>query len=130
MKMDIEDDLKQLSTAIKEFKEKCSRRIDYWRGVIDQATRQGQRMVIWGSGSKGVAFLTTLKLEDQIKYTVDINPYKQGRYMPGIGQKVISPEFLKQYGPDKIVVMNPIYCREIQEELDHLDIKAELLAVS
>ena len=130
MSMDIENDLEQLSTAIKEFKENCSRRIDYWRGIIEQATRQGQRVVIWGSGSKGVAFLTTLKLDNQIEYAVDINPYKQGRNMPGTGQQVISPKFLKQYAPDKVIVMNPIYCREIQEELDRLNIKADLLAVS
>ncbi|MBW8041234.1 MAG: methyltransferase domain-containing protein [Planctomycetes bacterium] len=130
MGLDIENDLEQLNTAIKEFKENCSRRIDYWRGIVEQATRQGQRVVIWGSGSKGVAFLTTLKLDNQIEYTVDINPYKQGRNMPGTGQQVISPKFLKQYAPDKIIVMNPIYCREIQEELDRLNIKADLLAVS
>lgn len=129
MSLDIENDLEQLSTAIKEFRESCSRRIDYWRGTIEQATRQGQKVVIWGSGSKGVAFLTTLKLDNQIEYTVDINPYKQGRNMPGTGQQVVSPKFLKQYRPEKIIIMNPIYCNEIQRDLDNLNVKADLLPV-
>lgn len=130
MKLSIENDSKQLSIAVKEFKENCSRRIDYWRSTIEQAACQGQRVVIWGSGSKGVAFLTTLKLDNKIEYAVDINPYKQGKNMPGTGQQVVSTNFLKQYRPDKIIVMNPIYCREIKKDLDRLNIKADLLAVS
>jgi len=129
MSLDIENDLEQLSTAIKEFKENCSRRIDYWRGTIEQATRQGQKVVIWGSGSKGVAFLTTLKLTDEIKYVADVNPYRHGKFMPGTGQEIVAPEFLTKYRPEKIIIMNPIYCNEIQRDLDNLNVKADLLPV-
>jgi hypothetical protein len=86
--------------------------------------------VIWGSGSKGVAFLTTLGLVQEIEYAVDINPYRQGKFMPGTGQQIVSPEFLKSYRPDMIIVMNPIYCREIQSELRRLHVSAEILSVS
>jgi len=129
MSLDIENDLEQLSTAIKEFKENCSRRIDYWRGTIQQSITKGQKIVLWGSGSKGVAFLTTLKLTEEIEYVVDINPYKHGKYMPGTGQEIISPQFLTEYNPQKIIVMNPIYCDEIQQELNSLGVKADVLPV-
>ncbi len=58
-----------------------------------------QKVVLWGGGSKGVAFLTTLNITDQIKYAVDINPYKHGTFLAGTGQEIVSPEFLKDYNP-------------------------------
>jgi hypothetical protein len=76
-----------------------------------------------------VAFLTTLKLADQIEYVVDINPYRHGKYMPGTGQEIVSPQFLTQYRPQKVIVMNPIYCEEIQRDLDRLSVNADLLSV-
>lgn len=127
--LELEDDLEQLTQAYKEFKENCSDRINYWQDTIARIREDGQNVVIWGSGSKGVAFLTTLKLSEQIEYVVDINPYKHGKYMPGTGQEIVPPQFLTQYRPDKIIVMNPIYLQEIQHELDRLNIKADLLAV-
>ncbi len=127
--LELEDDLEQLTRTWGQFKENCSNKISYWQGTIRQIIADGQKAVIWGSGSKGVAFLTTLELMDQIKYVVDINPYKQGKYMPGTGQKIVSPQFLTRYRPDKIVVMNPVYCDEIQRDLERLGIEADLLAV-
>jgi len=125
----LENDMEPLTLAFREFTERCSRRIDYWRTLIDQIIARKQKVVIWGSGSKGVAFLTTLNLINQIEYAVDINPYKQGKNMPATGQKIVSPEFLTKYKPQKIIVMNPVYCDEIQRDLDWLNIKADLIAV-
>ena len=88
-----------------------------------------QRVVLWGSLSKGTAFLTTLKIGEEIEYVVDINPFRQNKYMPGTGQKIVGPEFLAEYRPSHIVVMNPIYCKEIQRDLDKMGVKAELLPV-
>ncbi|MBN1803667.1 MAG: methyltransferase domain-containing protein [Sedimentisphaerales bacterium] len=115
--------------AVSEFAKKCSQKIDYWLKTIHEFNRQGKRIVIWGSGSKAVAFLTTLKLSDPIEYIVDINPYRHGKYLPGTGHKIVAPEFLEEYKPHKIIVMNPVYCDEIRQELDNMNVKADLLPV-
>ncbi len=78
-------------------------------------------------GSKCVAFLTTLGTINSVQYVVDINPYRHGKFIPGVGKEIMSPEFLKEYQPDQIIVMNPIYCDEIQTMLDEMGVKAELL---
>jgi hypothetical protein len=127
--LDLENDLELLPRAFEQFGKECSRRIDYWRNTIQQIILKGQKVVIWGSSSKGVAFLTTLKLTEEIEYVVDINPYKRGKYMPGTGQEIVSPQFLTQYRPQKVIVMNPIYCEEIQRDLDRLSVNADLLSV-
>ena len=89
----------------------------------------GRRAVIWGAGSKGVAFLTTLGLREEIPYTVDINPHKQGTFMAGTGQEIKAPAFLQEYKPDVVIVMNPIYRNEIQQELKRMGLTAELRPV-
>jgi hypothetical protein len=37
------------------------------------------------------------------------------------------PAYLKECQPDQIIVMNPIYCNEIQQMLDEMGVSAELM---
>ncbi|MCL4805744.1 MAG: methyltransferase domain-containing protein, partial [Anaerolineae bacterium] len=87
---------------------------DNWRAELTRMKASGQKVVLWGGGSKGVAFLTTLDqtLAD-IGYAVDINPIKTGTFMAGTGQEIVAPSFLKQYRPDVVIIMNPVYREEI-----------------
>lgn len=124
-----EDDLATIVAAADDFATRCRERIAEWRGLLGEAVGRGERAVIWGAGSKGVAFLTTLGIRDEVEYAVDINPFKQGRFMPGTGQQVVGPEFLEGYRPDLVVAMNPIYRDEIQADLDRLGVHASLEAV-
>ena len=58
---------------------------------------------------------------------MDVNTIKHAKYIPGTGQQIVSPEFLKQYRPDAIVVMNPNYRVEIARQVAKLGVEAELL---
>lgn len=83
-------------------------------------------IVVWGAGSKGVAFLN--KFHDApIEYVVDVNPHKQGKFVPGTGQQVVAPEFLQQLRPGTVIVMNPNYREEIASQLKDLGLEPELL---
>lgn len=124
-----DEDAGQFETAVDKFAETCSKSMCHWLSKISRWADDGRKTVVWGSGSKGVAFLTTLNLGGEIEYVVDINPFKHGRYMPATGQQIVSPEFLKDYNPDLVIAMNPVYTDEIQRDLDRLNIKAELAAV-
>ena len=124
-----EDDLAVIARDVETFERDYPAKVARWKDDLERATANGRRAVIWGSGSKGVAYLTTLGIHDEIRYTVDINPYKQGMYMAGTGQLIVAPEFLKEYRPDVVVVMNPIYLDEIRRDLEAMDIDAELVAV-
>jgi len=88
--------------------------------------------VVWGSGSKGVAFLTALNQHTpdcEIEYAVDINPFREGKYMAGTGQEIVSPAFLKRYKPDLAIAMNPIYQPEIKADLEKLGLSTEVVSV-
>jgi SAM-dependent methyltransferase len=124
-----EDDLDALAQDVAHFCADYPSRLDQWRRDLQQIRSNGRRAVIWGAGSKGVAFLTTLNVQDEIAYAVDVNPYKRGTYMAGTGQEIVAPEFLQTYRPDVVIVMNPIYCDEIQRDLDRMGIAARLIPV-
>jgi SAM-dependent methyltransferase len=125
--LDIEDDLEELSALAAAFEVNSQTQIAHWRDSIRQFHREGRKPVLWGAGSKCVAFLTTAGLEHEVEVVVDINPHKQGKFLPATGHPVISPEELKNYSPGVVVVMNSIYMDEVQRQLDQLEIDAELI---
>ncbi len=124
-----EHDLEALTKAVDHFESTFATRTDEWRSQIVGAGRHHRRAVVWGSGSKGVAYLTTLGLSEEIEYVVDINPRKQGMFMAGSGHPIVAPEFLRDYRPDLVVVMNPIYTDEIKALLADLGLAPEVVAV-
>ncbi|MBT8565446.1 methyltransferase domain-containing protein [Polynucleobacter paneuropaeus] len=75
-------------------------------------------IVIWGGASKGVIFaLLMTKLGIGVSTVIDINPAKQGHYLPGTGILVQSPEDalpLLKTGQD-LYVMNSNYFEEIKK---------------
>lgn len=92
-----------------------------WRRKLEEMKSAGQKVALWGGGSKGVAFLTTLNQSlDDIAYAVDINPIKTGTFMAGTGQEIVSPAFLVDYKPDVVIIMNPVYLDEITRDLHAL----------
>jgi SAM-dependent methyltransferase len=88
-----------------------------WLSRLRKWAAEGQRTVLWGSGSKAVAFLTTLGVHDEVEHVVDINPYRVGKFLPGTGQRIVAPSFLHDYRPDNVVIMNPVYRDEVEREL-------------
>ncbi|MFX0139137.1 MAG: hypothetical protein ACFFDN_36180 [Candidatus Hodarchaeota archaeon] len=102
------------------FADKYLHKVEAWQCNLERMAHAGQRAVVWGGGSKGVAFLNTLKTQDQIEYVVDINPRKQERYVAGTGQQIVPPEFLSSYRPDVVIIINSIYQDEIQKIMERL----------
>jgi hypothetical protein len=123
------DDLQDLTSAVEFFAQQYPGRLATWRQRVQQMQHSGKRPVIWGGGSKGVAFLTTLGLQEEVPYVVDINPYKHGMYMAGTGQEIVSPDFLRDYAPDVVLVMNAIYRDEIQQQLASMGLTPVLVTV-
>lgn len=119
----------RFASSISSFPSAFMRKLRYWRERMAENRRRGSKAVIWGSGSKGVAFLTTLGLGEEIACAVDINPHRQGYFMPGTGHRIVGPERLREVRPDEVIVMNPIYRAEIAEQLRGLGLAPELLTV-
>jgi hypothetical protein len=77
------------------------------------------RPAIWGASSKGVIFAQRLARRGvAFEAMVDINPAKQGRYVPVTGLEVLSPQAASQrLAPGSAMfVMNSNYLDEIVEQ--------------
>jgi hypothetical protein len=121
----LEEEPETVAQAVAEFRRAYDTRVADWR----ERLRSARRPAIWGAGSKGVAFLTTIGAGAGIELAVDINPYKQDRWLAGSGVRVVAPEQLREYRPDLVVAMNPAYLEEIGHALSELAIDAPLAAV-
>jgi len=124
-----EDDLDDLVAAASDLRTRNAAKIAAWRAKLDELAGRNAPTVIWGSGSKGVSFLTTLGVGDEISGAVDINPHRQGHFMSGSAHPILSPEQLVELAPGAVVVMNSIYVDEIGARLTELGISPELLTL-
>lgn len=100
-----------------------------WRDLVGAANKDGSTVVLWGASSKAVGFLSTLRADGAIAAAVDINPFKQDKFLPGSGHPVIGPEALTDLKPDLVIVMNPIYVPEISDTLEDLGLRPEVRAL-
>ncbi len=124
----LENDLRYIENEVTRFVKKHRLVIETWEKKLRKIREERLRVVIWGSSSKGVAFLTTLNIYDEVKYVVDINPFRQDTFMAGTGQRIVSPEFLKDYQPDMVIIMNPIYREEICRTLQNMGLHPQILS--
>jgi SAM-dependent methyltransferase len=102
------------------------RRVRQWRQKVGSFCAGGNKVVVWGTGGKGVSFLNALGSESGIRFAVDINPQRQGRFVPGSAQQIVPPAFLTQWRPDAVILTNPAYETEIREQIAMLGIEPEL----
>ena len=122
--LDFRDGNRDFSKKV-HFTQKAHQKIEEWQTTLERVNEKKEQVVIWGAGAKGVSFLNILCAKE-IKQVVDINPRKQGMFIPGTGQEIIPPEALLATRPKHVIVMNPVYINEIRDYLKRFDIRSEL----
>jgi hypothetical protein len=109
------------------FGRRVTREIAAWRERIEAAAALGRSTVLWGASSKAVGFVSSVA--GDIAAAVDINPAKNGSYLPGSGIPVIAPAQLQDSSPGLVVVMNPVYLDEISDQMSAMGLDATVLAL-
>ena len=80
--------------------------------------RDGKHVVGYGAPGKGNTLLNYCGIRtDLLDYTVDRNPYKQGKHTPGTHIPIHPPERIAETRPDAILVLPWNLAREISEQL-------------
>lgn len=120
-------ELAPLVASVEAFGQRFRERRDAWRERLAGYARRGTRAVVWGGGARAVSFFTMLGIGEEIGYVVDINPRKQGSHLGGSGQRIVAPQFLTDYRPDVVIVLNPLYVGEIAAALRDLGLDPEVV---
>jgi hypothetical protein len=88
-----------------------------WKRQLALARNRGP-VAVWGAGAKGVTFVNLLDPETSlIRCLVDINPRKQGMFVPLTGHLIVSWQRAMEAGVRTVVVMNPNYLTEVEEQV-------------
>lgn len=122
-------DARAMAPSVERFAAGYAEQVARWAAATAEVTGGGGRVVIWGAGSKGVAFLNAPGIGANVDAAVDINPHKAGMFMAGTGHPIVAPHALVDRPPDLVVVMNPAYVDEITGQLAALGLSPRVEAV-
>jgi hypothetical protein len=75
-------------------------------------------VVGYGAPGKGNTLLNYCGIRtDFLDYTVDRNPYKQGKYTPGTHIPIYSPDRIEETRPDYVLILPWNFQEEIKQQM-------------
>jgi hypothetical protein len=89
--------------------------------LLIEAKEQGASIAGYGAPGKGNTLLNYCGIRtDFLDYTVDRNPYKQGRFLPGTRIPIFAPEMIQQTRPDYVMILPWNLKSEIMRQLSYI----------
>jgi hypothetical protein len=86
-----------------------------------RAKQEAKSIAGYGAPGKGNTLLNYCGIRtDFIDYTVDRNPYKQGKFLPGTHIPIFSPEKIKETKPDFVLILPWNFKDEIMPQMSHI----------
>jgi len=83
--------------------------------------QEGKSIVGYGAPGKGNTLLNYCGIRtDFIDYTVDRNPYKQGKFTPGTHIPIYHPDRIKETHPDYVLILPWNLKEEIMDQLAYI----------
>lgn len=93
---------------------------DDFLSFLLEAKREGKTVAAYGAAAKGNTIINFAGIRpDLIKFVVDRNPAKQGKFMPGSRIPIVSEELLMKEKPNYIVILPWNLKTEISAQLDY-----------
>ena len=81
----------------------------------------GKSLVGYGAPGKGNTLLNYCGIRaDFLDHTVDRNPYKQGKYLPGTHIPIFAPEMIAETKPDYVLILQWNLKDEITAQLAYI----------
>jgi hypothetical protein len=109
--------LKAYSLFGEQVKETKRKLLDF----LIKAHRAGKSVAGYGAPGKGNTLLNYCGIRnDFLDYTVDRNPHKQGRFLPGTHIPIYSPKQIRRTKPDYVLILPWNLCEEIEQQLSFI----------
>ena len=109
---------------LKQRMEACEEKVDFFNKAGGCA--------IWGAAGKGTTLVNTIDPQNhRVRFLIDINPAKHGKYVPGTGHQIVSPSYLREQGRRiaGIVNMNPNYLEENRSILSQMSLDIPIISL-
>jgi hypothetical protein len=88
---------------------------------LSAARRHGRPTAGYGAPGKANTLLNYCGIRtDLLQYTVDRNPYKQGRFTPGTHIPILAPDAIDRTRPDYVLILPWNLTAEIVEQIGHI----------
>lgn len=117
----------RVAELAREFAKAEEELIRKWTKRIQDLSARG-KVALWGAGAKGVTFANLVDPNrTSIDCVVDLNPAKQGCYVPGTGHPILHYRELAKRGVKTAVLMNPNYRNENVRILDEAGLDVSLV---
>ncbi|MCG6155274.1 class I SAM-dependent methyltransferase [Rubinisphaera margarita] len=127
MKSNVDSSESQPQSTIVECTTAHEEKLNHWRQRMGEWRAQNTDVVFWGAAGKGISFLNTLPTKGVVSRVVDINPDKQGKFVPGTGQPIVAPQELVSSPPAVIIISNSLYLEEIRRQVADMQMTCEVL---
>lgn len=86
-----------------------------------EARSHGKTVAGYGAPGKGNTLLNYCGVRtDFLEYTVDRNPYKQGKFLPGTHIPIFAPDKIQETRPDYVLILPWNFKDEIIEQVAHI----------
>ncbi len=123
------ESLEKIEQEVNNFAIQSKRQFKSLRSKCKNYSAKGP-WVIWGGAAKGVTFCNLIgKIAGNALQVVDINPLRQGKFVPITGHPIISPDQLLEIRPHTVLVMNQNYLKEIEKDLKDRWIEAKVVCL-
>jgi SAM-dependent methyltransferase len=100
------------------FQAKADRVKDDFLAFLIEARRAGKAVAAYGAAAKGNTLMNYAGVRpDLIRFVVDRNPEKQGKYMPGSRIPIVDEARLREERPDVIVILPWNLKAEVTQQL-------------
>jgi len=87
------------------------------RELLAGLKRDGKRIAGYAAAAKATTLLSYCDIDKQtLEYIVDLNGFKQGRFMPGQHIPIHSPRKLKEDRPDYVLILAWNFAKEIMQQ--------------
>ena len=107
----------QTRRAYSGFQARAERIRDDLKRFLAEARASGKSVAAYGAAAKGNTLLNYVGVgPDEVRYVVDRNPAKQGKFMPGSRIPIVPPSHLETNRPDYLLILPWNLAEEVRQQ--------------